>query len=84
MGSLRSWNESREKAAKYLICRLPIPASPSKARTNGNRLNAELANGMNQLISALKDKKEQINHQRSERGMNKKFSNLPSKALPNR
>jgi hypothetical protein len=60
------------------------PGVTFKSKNEWQSANTELANGMNQLISALKDKKEQINHQRSERGMNKKFSNLPSKALPNR
>jgi hypothetical protein len=46
--------------------------------------NTNLADGMNQLISTLKDKKDEIKRQRGERGMDKKFSNLSSKELPSR
>jgi hypothetical protein len=44
--------------------------------------NADLADGMNQLISTLKEKKDEIKRQRTERGMEKKFSKLTSKELP--
>jgi hypothetical protein len=46
--------------------------------------NTELADGMNQLISMLKEKKDEIRHQRIERGMEEKFSKLTSKELPSR
>jgi hypothetical protein len=46
--------------------------------------NADLADGMNQLISMLKEKKDEIKRQRVERGMEEKFSELPSKDLPSR
>jgi hypothetical protein len=46
--------------------------------------NANLADGMNQLISMLKEKKEEIRRQRIERGMEEKFSKLTSKELPSR
>ena len=46
--------------------------------------NTDLANGMNQLISMLKEKKDEIKQQRIERGMEEKFSKLPSKELPRR
>lgn len=46
--------------------------------------NANLANGMNQLISTLKEKKGDIKRQRVERGMQEKFSKLTSKDLPGR
>ena len=59
------------------------PGVTFKSKNEWQSANTELADGMNQLISALKDKKDEVNRQRSERGMNKKFSNLPSKALPN-
>ncbi|MGB9475031.1 MAG: hypothetical protein WCE87_08175 [Candidatus Udaeobacter sp.] len=44
--------------------------------------NGNLADGMNQLTSTLKDKKDDIKRQRSERGMEEKFSKLTSKELP--
>ena len=46
--------------------------------------NAELADGMNQLISMLKEKKDDIKRQRVERGVEEKFSKLTSKELPSR
>jgi hypothetical protein len=46
--------------------------------------NADLADGMNQLISMLKEKKDEIKRQRIERGMEEKFSKLPSEELPSR
>jgi hypothetical protein len=46
--------------------------------------NTELADGMNQLISTLKEKKGEIKRQRTERGMGEKFSKLTSKELPSR
>jgi hypothetical protein len=44
--------------------------------------NTELAGGMNQLISMLKEKKDDIRRQRVERGVEEKFSKLTSKELP--
>jgi hypothetical protein len=46
--------------------------------------NTNLAGGMNQLISTLKEKKDDIKRQRIERGMEEKFSKLTSKELPSR
>ena len=46
--------------------------------------NADLADGMNQLISMLKEKKDEIKRQRIERGMEEKFSKPTSKELPSR
>jgi hypothetical protein len=46
--------------------------------------NTELADGMNQLISMLKEKKDDIKRQRVERGVGEKFSELTSKELPSR
>jgi hypothetical protein len=46
--------------------------------------NTELADGMSQLISTLKEKKGEIKRQRTERGMEEKFSKLTSKELPSR
>jgi hypothetical protein len=46
--------------------------------------SAELADGMNQLIAMLKEKKDDIKRQRIERGVDEKFSTLTSKELPSR
>jgi hypothetical protein len=39
---------------------------------------------MNELISMVKEKKDDIKRQRIKRGMEEMFSKLPSKELPNR
>jgi hypothetical protein len=44
--------------------------------------NKALNEGMNQLLTMLKDQKESIKQQRIERGTEAKFSKLPSKDLP--
>jgi hypothetical protein len=54
-----------------------------KSKSEWPSANADLANGMNQLISMLKEKKDEIKRQRVERGMEEKFSKLASKELPN-
>src|SRR5213596_501328 len=46
--------------------------------------NADLADGMNQLISMLKEKNDDIKRHRVERGVEEKFSKLTSKELPSR
>ena len=55
-----------------------------KSKSEWPSANADLANAMNQLISMLKEKKDEIKRQRVERGMEEKFSKLASKELPNR
>jgi hypothetical protein len=47
-------------------------------------VNIDLANGMNQLISMLKETKNEIKRQRVERGIEEKFSKLTSKEVPSR
>ena len=46
--------------------------------------NAELADGINQLISMLKENKDDIRRQRVERGVEEKFSKMTSRELPSR
>ena len=60
------------------------PGVTFKNRNKWPSANAELADGMNQLISMLKEKKDDIKRQRVERGVEKKFSKLTSKELPSR
>src|SRR6266487_998133 len=60
------------------------PGGTFKNRNEWPSANAELADGMNQLISMLKEKKDDIKRQRVERGVEKKFSKLTSKELPSR
>jgi hypothetical protein len=60
------------------------PGVTFKSNSEWESANTELANGMNQLISMLKEKKDEINRQRIERGMDEKFSKLTSKELPSR
>jgi hypothetical protein len=58
------------------------PGVTFKSKSEWQSVNTELADGMNQLISMLKEKKDEIKRQRAERGMEAKFSKLTSKDLP--
>ena len=60
------------------------PGVAFKSKSEWQSANTKLADGMNQLISMLKEKKDDIKRQRVERGMEPKFSNLKSKELPSR
>ena len=60
------------------------PGVTFKSQSEWMSANTDLANGMNQLISTLKEKKDEIRRQRIERGMDEKFSKLTSKELPTR
>ncbi len=60
------------------------PRVTFKSKNEWVAANADLADGMNQLISTLKEKKDEIKRQRTERGMDEKFSKLTSKELPSR
>src|SRR6266478_9220559 len=54
------------------------PGVAFKSKSEWQSVNTELADGMNQLISMLKEKKDDIKRQRVERGMEAKFSKLTS------
>lgn len=60
------------------------PGVTFRAKSGWASANTDLANGMNLLISMLKDKKDDIKRQRIERGVEQKFSKLTSKDLPSR
>jgi hypothetical protein len=60
------------------------PGVTFRSKSEWPSANAELADGMNQLISMLKEKKDNIKRQRVERGVEEKFSKLTSKELPSR
>jgi hypothetical protein len=60
------------------------PGVTFRSKSEWPSANAELADGMNQLISMLKEKKDDIKRQRVERGVEEKFSKLTSKELPSR
>jgi hypothetical protein len=55
-----------------------------KSKSEWGSANTNLSDGMNELISMVKEKKDDIKRQRIERGVEEKFSKLPSKELPNR
>ncbi|HEX9426117.1 MAG TPA: hypothetical protein VF899_22960, partial [Pyrinomonadaceae bacterium] len=50
------------------------PGVTFRSKSEWTAANADLADGMNQLISMLKEKKDEIKRQRIERGMEEKFS----------
>jgi hypothetical protein len=60
------------------------PGVTFKSQSEWMSTNTDLADGMKQLISTLKEKKDEIRRQRIERGMEEKFSKLTSKELPSR
>jgi hypothetical protein len=60
------------------------PGVTFKSKSEWQSINTKLADGMNQLVSMLKEKKDDIKRQRVERGMEAKFSKLTSKDLPSR
>jgi hypothetical protein len=60
------------------------PGVTFKSQSEWISANTDLADGMNQLTSTLKEKKDEIRRQRIERGMDEKFSKLTSKELPTR
>jgi hypothetical protein len=60
------------------------PGVTFRNKTEWSSVNTDLNDGMNQLISMLKEKKGDIKRQRAERGMADKFSKLTSKDLPGR
>src|SRR6266700_6872984 len=60
------------------------PSVTFKSKSEWQSVNTQLADGMSQLISMLKEKKDDIKRQRVERGMEAKFSKLTSKDLPSR
>jgi hypothetical protein len=60
------------------------PGVTFRNKSEWSSANTDLANGMNPLLSMLKEKKDEIRRQRIERGMEKKFSKLTSKELPSR
>jgi hypothetical protein len=57
------------------------PGVTFKNKSEWQSANTDLNNGMNQLISMLKEKKDDIKRQRIERGMEEKFSKLTNKEL---
>jgi hypothetical protein len=60
------------------------PGVTFKSQSEWISANTDLADGMNQLISTLKEKKDEIRRQRIGRGMEEKFSKLTSIELPSR
>ena len=60
------------------------PGVTFNSKSEWGSANTNLSDGMNELISMVKGKKDDIKRQRIKRGMEEKFSKLPSKELPNR
>jgi hypothetical protein len=58
------------------------PGITFRNKSEWQSANTDLADGMNELISMLKEKKDEIKRQRAERGIEEKFSKLTSKDLP--
>ena len=60
------------------------PGVTFKSKSEWESANTELANGMSQLISMLKEKKDDIKRQRIQQGIEEKFSKLTNKELTSR
>src|SRR5436190_18503715 len=60
------------------------PGVTFKNKSEWQSANIDLNDGVNQLLSMLNEKKDDIKRQRVERGMEAKFSRLTSKDLPSR
>jgi hypothetical protein len=60
------------------------PGVTFRSKSEWPSANADLAAGMTQLLSMLKEKKDKIRRQRLERGVEEKFSKLTNKELPSR
>jgi hypothetical protein len=60
------------------------PGVTFRSKSEWLSANTDLANGMNQLISMLKEKKDDIKRQRVERAVEEKFAKLTSKEIPSR
>jgi hypothetical protein len=60
------------------------PGVSFKDRSEWQTDNKGLNEGLGKLVETLKEQKASIKQQRIERGMEAKFSKLPSKELPNK
>src|SRR5882724_10650482 len=60
------------------------PGVTFKSKSEWESANTELANGMSQLISMLKEKKDDIKRQRIQQGIEEKFSKLTNKERTSR
>jgi len=60
------------------------PGVTFRSKSEWSSANTQLADGMDQLISMLKERKDEIRRQRIERGLEEKFSKLTSEELPSR
>lgn len=77
--------ERVQKEGRYIPdLQAAYPGVTFRDKSEWPSANADLADGMNQLLSMLQEKKDEIKHQRIERGMEEKFSKLTSKELPSR
>src|SRR5205807_10102469 len=57
------------------------PGVTFKSKSDWESANSDLADGMSQLISMLKEKRDDIKRQRIQQGIEEKFSKLTSKEL---
>jgi hypothetical protein len=77
--------ERVQKEGRHLPdLQVAYPGVTFRSKSDWQSANTDLANGMNELLSMLKDKKDEIRRQRIDRGVEEKFSKLTSKELPSR
>jgi hypothetical protein len=83
-GLVKIVEKVQKEGRRILDLQAAYPGVTFRNKNEWPSANAELADGMNQLISMLKEKKADVKRQRVERGVEEKFSKLTSKELPSR
>ncbi len=83
-GLLKIVEKVQKEGRRIPDLRTAYPGVTFRNKSEWPSANTGLADGMNQLISTLKEKKDEIKRQRIERGMEEKFPKLPSRELPSR
>src|SRR6266567_5783613 len=78
-GLVKTVERVRKEGRQIPDLQAAYPGVTFKNKSEWASANTELADGMNQLVSMLKEKKDEIRRQRIERGVEEKFSKLTSK-----
>ena len=84
VGLVRIVGTIQKEARRIPDLQAAYPGVTFKSKSEWGSANTNLPDGMNELISMVKEKKEDIKRQRIERSMDEKFSKLTGKELPNR
>lgn len=83
-GLVKIVEKVQKEGRQFLDLEALYPAVRFRDKREWSSATTELADGMDELITMLQRKKDEIKRQRIERGMEKKFSPLPNKELSTR